>query len=432
MKLPALQVDRSGRYFCTTQEQPFFYLGDTAWMLFHRTTLEEADLYLKDRAAKGFNVIHTVALSELDGLRTPNAHGEYALKDFNPELLNEPYWQYIDRIVGKINEYGMYVGFLPSWGDKWHKGGGDGPEIFTPQNARNYCRNVAQRYRDAGLIWILGGDRAVDNDEHLAIQRAMAEGLREGDGGAHLITWHPPGGRSSSWHMGAEPWIDFHMEQACHNRDDVSRRHYQLDRELFPRRPYVNGEPPYEEHPCAFQGGRLGWLDEHDVRRELYWSIVGGAAGFTYGNHPLWQFYEGNRYLPLNGPRMTWQESLALPGSSQLSPVLRRLADQNMLTDRKTVDYFIGDNEAYRGVDSIGACCNSARSRAWVYLPLARKFRLHRDLIAAPAWQLDWVHPVSGKVLRQNRLEVNVEWPEMTPPPIGDGCRDILLEVMAL
>ena len=29
---------------------PFFFLGDTAWELFHRTTREDADKYLRDRA----------------------------------------------------------------------------------------------------------------------------------------------------------------------------------------------------------------------------------------------------------------------------------------------------------------------------------------------------------------------------------------------
>jgi hypothetical protein len=43
-------------------------LGDTAWELFHRLTREEADLYLKDRAAKGFTVIQP-AMRGADALR---------------------------------------------------------------------------------------------------------------------------------------------------------------------------------------------------------------------------------------------------------------------------------------------------------------------------------------------------------------------------
>ena len=36
--------------------EPFFWLGDTAWELFHRLNRDEADRYLRDRAEKGFTV----------------------------------------------------------------------------------------------------------------------------------------------------------------------------------------------------------------------------------------------------------------------------------------------------------------------------------------------------------------------------------------
>ena len=52
--------------------KPFFYLGDTAWELFHRLNREDADRYLRDRAARGFTVIQAVAIAELDGHTDPN------------------------------------------------------------------------------------------------------------------------------------------------------------------------------------------------------------------------------------------------------------------------------------------------------------------------------------------------------------------------
>jgi hypothetical protein len=72
---------------------------------------------------------------------------------------------------------------------KW----GVGPEVFTPENARAYGRFLGRRYRDRPVVWILGGDRSPEAPGHLAVVRAMAEGLREGDGGAHLMTYHPMG-----------------------------------------------------------------------------------------------------------------------------------------------------------------------------------------------------------------------------------------------
>ena len=71
-----LQVSANRRFLIHDDGTPFFYLGDTAWELFHRLTLDEADYYLRDRAAKGFTVIQAVVLAEMDGLHTPNMNGD--------------------------------------------------------------------------------------------------------------------------------------------------------------------------------------------------------------------------------------------------------------------------------------------------------------------------------------------------------------------
>ena len=70
--------------------------------------------------------------------------------------------------------------------------------LFTPENAGGYGEWLGRRYKDKALIWILGGDRGVDDDEQRETIRAMARGLRKGDGGSHLATFHPPGGAGGS------------------------------------------------------------------------------------------------------------------------------------------------------------------------------------------------------------------------------------------
>jgi hypothetical protein len=55
--LPQLKVSDNGRFLIQQDGRPFFWLGDTAWELFHRLSREDGDHYLKDRAAKGFTVI---------------------------------------------------------------------------------------------------------------------------------------------------------------------------------------------------------------------------------------------------------------------------------------------------------------------------------------------------------------------------------------
>ena len=81
---PRLKISPNRRFLVQHDGTPFFYLGDTAWELFHRLNREEADRYLENRARKGFTVIQAVALAELDGLNTPNAYGHRPLIDNDP------------------------------------------------------------------------------------------------------------------------------------------------------------------------------------------------------------------------------------------------------------------------------------------------------------------------------------------------------------
>ena len=83
-----MRISANQRFLVHDDGTPFFYLGDTAWELFHRLTLDEAEHYLRDRAAKGFTVIQAVVLAELDGLHTPNMNGDVPLIDDDPTRPN--------------------------------------------------------------------------------------------------------------------------------------------------------------------------------------------------------------------------------------------------------------------------------------------------------------------------------------------------------
>src|SRR3954451_857211 len=113
-----LKVSSNKRYLVTADNKPFFWLGDTGWELFHRLTREEADKYLQNRADKGFTVIQAVALAEMDGLHVPNAYGEVPLENDDPTRPREAYFQHVDYIINKAAELGLYIGLLPTWGDK--------------------------------------------------------------------------------------------------------------------------------------------------------------------------------------------------------------------------------------------------------------------------------------------------------------------------
>ncbi len=166
--LPALRVSADHRSLETVEGKPFFYLGDTAWEIFHRLTIEEAEYYLNDRASKGFTVIQAVALAEFDGLNEPNAYGHRPLVELDPSRPaivdgpNNDYWDHVDAIIDLANQKGLRVGLLPTWGDKWNVKWGKGPLVFTTDNAETYGRWIGTRYKNRSVIWILGGDRPVE------------------------------------------------------------------------------------------------------------------------------------------------------------------------------------------------------------------------------------------------------------------------------
>ena len=55
--LPRLAVSENGRFLVAEGNEPFFYLGDTAWQMLYRMDRGEIDRYLADRAAKRFTVV---------------------------------------------------------------------------------------------------------------------------------------------------------------------------------------------------------------------------------------------------------------------------------------------------------------------------------------------------------------------------------------
>ena len=434
-----LRITDSGRYLQYESGKPFFYLGDTAWELFHRLNRDEATQYLTNRSQKGFTVIQAVVLAQLGGLTVPNAYGDLPLIQGDPAQPNEAYFRHVDFIVNKAEELGMFIGMLPTWGSYW----ASGKSVFTTVNARLYGRFLGTRYKDKAIIWILGGDRSIITDEERGILDAMAAGLTEGDRGVHLKTFHPIGPGLSSIKLHNVSWLDFNMFQSSHAaRDHDNGLYVENDYALAPRKPTMDGEPRYEGMPVGFYlrgAGGIDRFDDYDVRQAAYWSLLAGACGYTYGNNNIWQMYrpgitgagdaERGRDLfggpgGMIGANIPWYEALDHPGAFQMRYV-RRLFDSMPFT-KLLPDQHIILNGPTTGGAKLRAARATDGSFAIIYSPRGEGFTLDKSIIKAERQIELWYDPRYGTsyvIKDQDSWGIQT----FTPPTSGRGNDWILV-----
>jgi hypothetical protein len=427
---PRLKVSDNKRFLVTEDGKPFFYLGDTAWELFHRLNRDQADRYLEKRAKQGFTIIQAVAVAELEGHTDPNPYGNVPFLELDPTRPDKDYWAHVDYIVDKANKLGLTIGFLPTWGSYWHDKVRNGKPLFTPANAAVYGEWLGQRCKEKAVIWILGGDRSVDSDEQKEIIRAMARGLRKGDGGAHLMTFHPVGGAGSSQWFQNDDWLDFNMRQNGHVAEFTGRyAKTRIDYGRKPIKPVVDGEPLYEDHPLSFNAKALGHSLAADVRRPLYWDLFSGACGHTYGHHSVWQMWQPGR-TPINSPLMPWSKALDQPGANQMQyarqllesrPFLTRIPDDSLVVTDAVPTSVPGEGR-YRFVGTR----DSSGSYALIYVPGGRPFKVRMDKISGAKVKAWWFNPRNGEPTAIGEF-ANTGEREFTSPDAGDGLDWVLV-----
>jgi len=418
-----LQVSENGRYLQHKDRTPFFYLGDTAWELFHRLTEREVNEYLENRRAKGFTVIQAVILAELDGLNVPDANGNTALTDNDPLKPDETYFRWVDKVIKMAEKKGLYMGLLPTWGDKVDKQWGVGPEIFNTENAYAYGAWLGKRYKNyKNIIWINGGDR-LGGGKNYEVWDALARGIKAEDKN-HLITFHPGGEKSSGEWFHNCSWLDFNMAQTGHCRLDyeIYDKIIVKDYNLSPIKPCMDGEPRYENHPVCWKPQEQGWFDDSDVRRAMYWSLFSGAFGHTYGCHDIWQMLDNSR-TPVGFARGNWKTSLDLPGAFDLIHACRLLENLDWDSRKPANEIIVSDNNSNE--NKIVAL--SGNDYVLIYFPDGgrvvfdiTKLKLSNNL------SVQWLNPRTGEYMETTKILLK-EKSTVTTPSSGRGNDWILV-----
>lgn len=113
-----LKVSDNGRFLQHEDGTPFFWLGDTGWLLPERLDRDETDFYLGKTAEAGFNVVQ---IQVINGVPAINRYGRLShTNGWNlPKEASKSdygYWEHLDYIVDAAERHGIYIGMVCIWG----------------------------------------------------------------------------------------------------------------------------------------------------------------------------------------------------------------------------------------------------------------------------------------------------------------------------
>lgn len=349
-----LQVSANSRFLQFANGKPFFWLGDTGWLLPERLNRDEAAYYLRRCAEAGYNVVQ---VQTVNGVPAFNVYGKLSMpKGFDFSTIDTEegygYWQHLDYIIDQAAANGIYIGMVCIWGGLVKAGQMD------VEQAKRYGTFLAHRYKDRpNIVWIIGGD--IQGHIKTEVWDTLATTIRRIDPN-HLMTFHPRGRTTSAYWFNDRDWLDFNMFQSGHRRygQRMGNKDYPIpdnteeDNWMYvdsawsyrPIKPVLDGEPSYEDIPQGLHDADEPLWSALDVRRYAYWSVFAGSCGHTYGHNAIMQFAKpgvAGAYFA-DGQKKAWYQALDDPGFNQMKhlkqlmlalPYFERVPDQSLIEE---------------------------------------------------------------------------------------------------
>jgi hypothetical protein len=398
-------ISDNKRFLVTENGDPFFWLGDTGWLLFSKLSREEAVGYLDDRRQKGFNVIQVMVVHDV--MNSVNFYGDTSIVNHtidNPlvtpgnsyeDPVQYDFWDHADYIIDLAGQKGIYMALVPVWGSNVRGG------KVTVDQAGKYAAWLSERYKDkSNVIWLNGGD--VKGSDSLSVWNKIGKTLRKNCPG-QIITFHPFGRtQSSEWFHDAE-WLDFNMFQSGHRRYDQETsvlsfgednwKYMANDYNKTPVKPSLDGEPSYESIPQGLHDPSQPYWTDSDVRRYAYWSVFAGGCGFTYGHNAIMQFNKPGDKSPAYGVREFWDEALDAPGASQMI-FLRDLILSRSYSDRIPAQEIIAGNPGEK-YDYIAA--TKGTGYAFIYTFNGNDISIDCSKLNWTKFKASWYNPRNGE-----------------------------------
>lgn len=379
-----LKISDNKRYIIK-DESPFLYLADAAWTIFQRLDKNEMLYYLDKRLSQGFNAVQVCCISEFDGVRKPNRYGELPFENADILKPNRKYFDLILWFLEECEKRDIVPVVLPTWGDKFNKMWGIGPEVFTKENSAQYGAFLGELFgKTENLIWMLGGDRPIDSEAHRQIIENMAGGIKSTERIEHLMTYHPCGERSSAEFFADAEFIDFHSVQSGHGFGGFYSERFIEETLMKSDKPCLDAECFYEDFPFDFSTEYGYRFSDLDVRTRIYKNMLSGSLGHTYGHQSVWCFREepDEEYL------FSWRQALDRPMANQMRHIneLIKLIDIISLRPDKI---------------AAGALSASGEGYSLIYIEAkARVFlRLERD-----AKKVLYFSPATGEIRKSEEI----------------------------
>ncbi len=197
---------------------PFWFLGDTAWALYTDSQQEKHNRqtaleYVDQRAGQGFNVLHSMLLSEAGW----GNQGGLPFDDIAAETLNPAYWQEVDVRLRHVNDRGIVAGLALAWGDKGRSERYAWKRLPTMEARLRYARYIAARYSSFDVYFLVSGEwHAEVNTTHDATEESikhqfveLGNCIRTSDPHSRMIGIHPMTAHGSVREFVATPWMSF-------------------------------------------------------------------------------------------------------------------------------------------------------------------------------------------------------------------------------